>query len=348
VTLAGVQQVATVDVGRLHALLAGEYDLSQLKPTEAYTGSASNVWQLVKADPVERRILAHHLGAMYGAGLLSRTDIPTRCPRGIGVAPDGGLLAVGGYHSGELLLLDPATCAVVRRVALGEQPTPDLERQGEIAFHDARRCFQHWLSCATCHPDGRADGLNWDLLNDGIGNPKNTRSLVLSDDTPPVMSRAVRKTYEVAVQKGFQFIQFYEASPDEVEAVKAYVRSLKPEASPLLVRQRNGLLTLSEKARRGKRVFEDGSTACAVCHSGPLFTDLKLYDVGTRHGLDRGGEFDNPTLCELWRTAPYLHDGSAATMLDVLTALNAGDEHGVTSHLSEQDLADLAEYLLSL
>jgi cytochrome c peroxidase len=55
-----------------------------------------------------------------------------------------------------------------------------IERAGqslERLFHDATIGHQSWQSCASCHPDGRAGGLNWDLLNDGIGNPKNTKSV---------------------------------------------------------------------------------------------------------------------------------------------------------------------------
>jgi cytochrome c peroxidase len=60
------------------------------------------------------------------------------------------------------------------------------------------------------------------------------------------------------------------------------------------------------------------------------------------------GAFDTPTLVECWRTAPYLHDGSAATMKNVLTEKNAGDPHGVTSHLTPQEIEDLAAYVSSL
>jgi RoxA-like, cytochrome c-like len=71
----------------------------------------------------------------------------------------------------------------------------------------------------------------------------------------------------------------------------------------------------------------------AECHPPPLFTDLHEHDVGTRRGFDRPGDkFHTPTLVELWRTAPYLHDGSAATVRDVLTTRNAHDQHGKTSN----------------
>ena len=61
-------------------------------------------------------------------------------------------------------------------LSLGTVREPSLERKGEMLFNDAQLCFQGWQSCASCHPaDARADGLNWDLLNDGIGNPKNVK-----------------------------------------------------------------------------------------------------------------------------------------------------------------------------
>ncbi len=87
---------------------------------------------------------------------------------------------------------------------------------------------------------------------------------------------------------------------------------------------------------------------CAHCHSGPLFTDLKTYDVGTRGILDYQSDFDNPTLKELWRTALYLHNGSVATLYDVLRSKNMQNKHGATAHLSDDDINALVQYLLSL
>ena len=85
------------------------------------------------------------------------------------------------------------------------------------------------------------------------------------------------------------------------------------------------------------------------CHPPPFFTNLKAYDVGTRGPLDGStDEFDTPALIELWRTAPYLHDGSVATLRDLLTLANHDDRHGNTSHLSTDQIHDLCEYLLSL
>ena len=88
---------------------------------------------------------------------------------------------------------------------------------------------------------------------------------------------------------------------------------------------------------------------CANCHTPGLYTNLKSYDVGTHGKYDRESySFDTPTLVEVWRTAPYLHDGSAATIRDVLTTHNKGDKHGRTSHLSAKQMDDLVAYVRSL
>jgi mono/diheme cytochrome c family protein len=186
--------------------------------------------------------------------------------------------------------------------------------------------------------------LNWDLLNDGAGNPKNTKSLVLCCQTPPAMSLGVRETAEEAVRSGLRHILFAKRPESEAAAIVDYLRSLEPMPSPRLEK---GSLTRS--AHRGKALFESARTGCSTCHPPGLFTDLQSYDVGTRAPGDNAGDkFDTPTLVELWRTAPYLHDGSAATVRDVLTNRNPHDRHGKTSKLSRRQIEDLCAYLLSL
>jgi cytochrome c peroxidase len=127
-------------------------------------------------------------------------------------------------------------------------------------------------------------------------------------------------------------------------ALDEYLKSLRPVPGPHLVDGR-----LSAAAERGKQLFLSGKAGCAGCHPPPWFTDLGAYHVGTQGDYDKSSDqFDTPTLVELWRTAPYLHDGSAATLRDVLTTKNPADQHGNTSHLSPQEIDDVVEYLLSL
>jgi DNA-binding beta-propeller fold protein YncE len=289
--------------------------------------------------------------AGYFSNSLDVVDLPNNLsaaenPLTPALSPsDGGRVPFRAGEGGRGTNRERAVQWSPHSVALGPERKMTTLRLGEMYFNDATICFQGWQSCASCHDDdARVDGLNWDLLNDGIGNPKDTKSLVLSYQTPPVMSLGVRATAEIAVRSGIHN-SLATALPEEVAAaIDEWLKSLKPAPSPHLVNGR-----FSESARRGEKVFKGTDTGCSNCHDGELFTDLHSYNVGTQNAFDKEDkEFDTPTLRELWRTGPYLHDGSAATMRDVLTTRNPKDEHGKTSQLSAQEIEDLAEYLLSL
>lgn len=256
----------------------------------------------------------------------------------------GSTAYVAEYFSDTLSIVDFArpTRSGVRSLPLGPNGSMTAARRGEMLFNDANLCFQTWQSCASCHTDeARADSLNWDLLNDGLGNPKNTKSLLLSPQTPPAMSLGVRPSSESAVRAGIRHIQYAVRPEEEATAIDEYVESLQPVPSPYLVAG-----GLSERAVRGRSLFE--SAGCVACHSSGLYTNKKAYDVGTSQLLDDGQLFDTPSLIEVWRTAPYLHDGRAETVADVLKTHNPGDLHGHTSGLTDEQIADLAEYVLSL
>lgn len=356
VSSSGKHQVLRVDLGLLHQLMAGQIPPELARPggrtptledryKDGYTRPLSDVWFEIAADPSRRDLLADDLGALYGAGALQvvRLD-PAQGPRGIALSDDGTQLAVALYYAGQVGFVDAGAGTVERFADVGVQPEETWNRQGERLFHDASSTLQGWLSCATCHPDGRSDGLNWDLLNDGAGNPKNSKSMVYAPNTPPAMSHGVRANAGVAVTAGFKFIKFVMPEPEEELAVATYVNSLRAEPDPY---RQGGPYT--DAALRGQEVYERAQ--CATCHYGPYYTDLKLYDVGTSGSRDLPGDspdFDNPTLADLWRTAPYLHDGSAATLHDVLTTSNTQDLHGITTGLTSQEIDDLVQYLLEL
>jgi len=290
--------------------------------------------KLAKATPAE---VPNDLGFLVD--LRQRLKLRGNGPRSLAVV--GDKLFVGEYFTDSLSVIGLKDKSVATIPLAPTRPlTP--ERQGEMFFHDASLCFQGWQSCSTCHPgNARVDGLNWDLLNDGIGNPKNTRSLLLAHKREPVMALGERDTVRTAVRSGIRFIQFAVRPESDAAAIEAYIRSLQPVPSPYLVRGYP-----SAAAGRGQKIFEDPNVGCAECHRGDLHTNLQNMDVGTRRDFDKPTDrFIVPTLVELWRTAPYLHDGSAATLRDVLTTRNKDDRHGHTSQLTKQQLDDLVEYL---
>jgi YVTN family beta-propeller protein len=274
--------------------------------------------------------------------MRQRHKLKGKGPRGIVFIESRVYLAE--YFSGSLgvVKIDEERPGAIQSVALGDEPAITVARAGEMFFHDATVCFQQWQSCASCHPgDARVDALNWDLLNDGMGNPKNNKSLLLSHETPPAMITGIRDTAEVAVRAGIRHILFNVLPEEHAVSVDEYLKSLKPVPSPWL---EQGALTPA--AQRGQEVFE--SARCSRCHPAPLFTDMKQHDVGTGTGREENARFDTPTLVEVWRTAPYFYDGRASTIEGMLTTFNADDRHGHTSTLSEQQLDDLITYVLSL
>jgi cytochrome c peroxidase len=154
----------------------------------------------------------------------------------------------------------------------------------------------------------------------------------------------VRSNAHASVRAGIRNSLFTVQPEANAVAMDEYLKSLQPIPSPRMVKGR-----LSAAAERGRKVFHNDTVGCADCHKGKLFTDLKLHDVGTVGRFDQAtNRFDTPSLIEVWRGGPYLHDGRAATMREVLTTFNQGDRHGVTSRLSAAELADLEEYVLSL
>ncbi len=322
VTHAGSHEVNVIDRLAMHARLdkaaAGE-------KVTAVSASAEDV--------------PNDLGFL--AGIRRRTKLPGKGPRGLAIV--GRTLYAAEYFSDSLAAvdIDPSNrYPACKSIRLRREKPLTPRRLGELCFHDGTLCLQQWQSCSSCHPGARMDGLNWDLLNDGIGNPKNAKSMLLAPRTAPTMISGIRASSKVAVRAGIRFIQFAHRPEAEAQAIDAYLESLTPVASPHLIDGK-----LSPAAMRGKAVF--ASAGCSSCHSGKLGTDLKSYDVGT--GPDQLGikKFDTPTLVETWRTAPYLFDGRAATVTDVLTRFNKSDRHGTTSDLTARQVADLVEYVLS-
>ena len=321
---AGTRELSVIDRRALHR---------RLDQAMASRTAGDVPYDLSFLAPIRRRV------ALGGDG-----------PRGVAAA--GGKVLTALYFADALAVVDPASAAGMpglARVGPERDITKDRVRRGEMLYNDASLCFQQWQSCASCHPDGRADGLNWDLLNDGVGNPKQSKSELYSQWTPPTMATGIRKDMHTCNRAGLVHIQFVKRPEEDVDCLDAYCMSLKPVPSPYLVNGR-----FSPRAERGKAVFV--KARCDACHSSnvkgpggePLWTDLKTYDVGLGIGSEEGRPFDTPTLSECWRTAPYLYDGRVPTIRDLLTIGNPDDTHGETQNLTDGEIDDLAEYVLSL
>ncbi len=287
-------------------------------------------------------------------------------PRGIVVSPDGSTAYVNNTLAGTVSVIDTGAYAVTTVITVTDIPLPPVLLHGKRLFHSSARsdlAQAAWISCNTCHVEGEHDGRTWLLQYIDPVPPgatpiitRNTTSLLGMIETYPLRWSA---EWDESADSEFsiRFEQFGTGLIDgemhptlgppnqgrsyDLDCLAAFIDSLA-------VPPRTHTLTPAEQ--RGKAIFESAETDCATCHPAPLYTDLQAHDVGTAdaYGEWFGPLIDTPTLRFLYDSAPYLHDGSAVTLRDVLTTANPNDEHGVTSHLAAEQIEDLVAFLLAL
>ena len=153
-------------------------------------------------------------------------------------------------------------------------------------------------------------------------------------------------------------------------AIAAFQRTLISGNSPFDRFDYDGdQKAISESAKRGKNLFFD-KARCNLCHMGTNFSDEKFHNIGIgwddSDTLDLGryrvsknekdlGAFKTPTLREITKTAPYMHDGRFATLEDVIKHYNKGgvknpflDNQVIPLNLSDSEIKDLLSMLRSL
>ncbi len=294
-------------------------------------------------------------------------------PRAVRVSPDSKNVYI--YNAMDFAVsVYSANMAFVKSIKTCEPTKAPEWVRGKILFNTANQPMsaRRWVACASCHPDGLHDGRIWQQA-EGL---RKTTAFVGMAHTHPLHWSADRdevQDFEYTVRsrlmQGLGFIKgqikpkvgFHKAELEEktggrskdLDAIAIYSNSLDYPLSPHV--EAPGKLTAA--AERGKKVFFNKEVGCATCHSGPYYTDSRLekpfnlHDVGTG-GDDKsermGTKYDTPTLLNVYRGSPYLHDGSAKTLLEVVTTFNKGDKHGKTSQLPMDQTADLVEFLKSL
>jgi large repetitive protein len=246
---------------------------------------------------------------------------------------------------------------------------------GKRLFYDAadpRLSRDAYMSCASCHNDGGHDGRTWDFsgLGEGLRNTITLRGRAGAhgnkhwtgnfDEIQDFEGQIRTLTLGTGLMSNAQFNTGTRSQPlgdkkagvsADLDALAAYVSSLNStDASPW--RNSNGTLTAAAVA--GQAIFR-GSGQCLSCHGGTDVSNsaggtlhfvgtTKQPTTGTRLGQPLTG-LDTPSLKGVWATGPYLHDGSAATLLDVLTTQNSNARHGVVAGLSATQLSQLVAYL---
>ncbi|RCS59380.1 lectin-like domain-containing protein [Parvibium lacunae] len=349
--------------------LAGRIDHDNASLASAAAFDPRGVWLFVALETSrEIAILNAHNRTQL---LRIETDF---APQALEVSPDGKRLYVSNFMARNVGVYDLVPLLEQGRLVapllqtlptVGNELLPPQVLRGKQLFYDARDprlARDRYMSCATCHNDGGHDGRTWDLTGMGEGL-RNTISL---------RGRAGMTHGRLHWTGNFDEVQDFEGQirglaggtglmPDaafntgtrsqplgdkkaglssDLDALAAYLGSLTQFGSSPL-RAANG--QLSSDALIGRNLF---NAQCIQCHSGSIATDSpsgklhKLATIKASSGKRLGSTLtglDTPTLRDVWATAPYLHDGSAATLEAAIQAHQTG--------LDATKLRQLASYL---
>jgi YVTN family beta-propeller protein len=282
--------------------------------------------------------LSHDFTSIYG--IKNAIYLTTRGSRALAMVDNKAYVA--GYYSDslEVVTITGLTSYTTAGFALGPFKPMNGERQGQFNFTDATLCYQKWQSCFSCHPFTRPDALNW-ILNTQESFPKNVKNMLYSWWTPPTSWAGKRPADwgpDGSVYSGISAELGLQPTEAEANPLDTMLMWLKPMPSPHLVKGR-----LSASAVHGKVLFTQ--IGCSVCHPAPLYWDGKFHNAGVADPFDANTQWDTPSLIEAWRTSPYDHIGSYNNISDMIELRS----HSIgVSQLSQQDLSDLIEFVLSL
>jgi YVTN family beta-propeller protein len=310
----------------------------------------------------------------HGRNQLLRIDVG-RAPQGVLVSPDRRTLYVHNFMDRTIGVFDltplvqqgvASAVPVATLASVSSEKLTATVLRGKQFFYDARDtrlARDRYMSCASCHNDGGHDGRVWDLSHAGEGL-RNTIALRGRagaqgflhwsnnfDEVQDFEGQIRTLAGGTGLMTDAQFTTGTRSQPlgtvkagvsADLDALAAYVASLNAfEPSPW----RSGSGTLSALASEGRQVFT--TLNCASCHGGSAFTSSGANNpsnIGTikpSSGQRLSGPLsgiDIPTLRDVWAGAPYLHDGSAATLGDAVRAHN-----NVT--VNDADLNRLVAYL---
>jgi Cytochrome c len=324
-------------------------DYVDLEPAGAWlavVGAGSGTAIIASAATLQ---LAQHIDLAPGSGPGPGGSMPNATPqRATFVAPDKLYVAEYFRETVRPIQLGAAPpFELLPEIALAHAGVPLIPLQDLSAADDGDWFFRsvqllngtpldpNNVTCSTCHPDGGSDGLN---------HNRQVPPIFGLEETGPWGWAGNQPTLPGIVQSTFMaHSQFGGTLPAGAQdTVVAYFAAHEAPPSPFV---EDGVL--SAAALAGQAVFE-GAGNCAQCHSSPVFIPQPPAPLTLPGGIGTGlVPINVPSLRGLWATEPYLHDGSALTLMDVLLD-NPGDQHGTTSTLSAQQLADLVAYLQSL
>lgn len=193
---------------------------------------------------------------------------------------------------------------------VGKRNTPTLYN---VAFNR----FQFW--------DGRAGTLE----KQALGPLLNPEEMALASHEELVERVGENEEYQQLFDQAFED----GITPNNIaKAVACFERTILAGDTPYDRFQAGDSTALSEKAQRGMKLFFGGRSRCGACHPAPQFSDSLFYNLGVGMDLEQPdmgrkevtgmdsstGKFKTPTLRNISKTAPYMHDGSMQTLDEVM------------------------------
>jgi len=222
-------------------------------------------------------------------------------------------------------------------------------RSAPTIINSGYQYFQFW--------DGRAEHVEGQAL----GPIQNPIEMDLTLEKLVVKLNAIE-----GYREQFQEVFGTDVTADGIgKAIGAFERTVLSGNAPYDRFKAGDKKALSEAAERGRKVFFN-KASCSSCHSGSNFSDGAFHNLGVSINADQPdmgrfaetelegdrGSFKTPTLREIARTAPYMHDGSLETLEDVIEYYNKGgtpnpqlDEEIFPLNLTDKEKADLITFL---
>jgi YVTN family beta-propeller protein len=264
-------------------------------------------------------------------------------PRGVLLSRDSQTVFVHNALDGTITSVETRGYRVTDVLPISASTIPADILIGAQLFHsseDPRLSENRWTSCASCHFDGQSDGRTWRGFP---GGARNTPLLFDLLNTAPYtwtggwdeLADVDFKIRGVLAGTGLIEDNLNPSLGDphaglslDMDALATYLATLTGPPNPTQVDE--------ALVERGEIIFVE--QGCGECHAENAGANLGQFEVGT------GGEFDIPSLHWLWMSAPYFHDGRAATLYDVFTLPT---DHQLIRTLPAEDIDALVTYLLA-
>ncbi len=270
--------------------------------------------------------------------------------------------------------------------------SPGKVELGKKLFFDPRLSGSNIMSCATCHNPGLgwADGMalakGHNMMQLGRHTPTiinsahaasqfwDGRAATLEEQAKgPILAAGEMNQDEAELMAELASIPDYKREferlfPKEgisldtvVKAIATFEREVVSSSSGFDRYMHGDKNAISASAERGWNLYR-GKGQCLKCHSGPNLSDGKFHDIGVDDG-DEGRfavtqkkrdkfRFKTPTVRDAARTAPYLHNGQEATLLDLVKFYDRGGDRKPNElaalNLTDAEMADLVEFMKAL